>query len=58
MFGDIKVDEITDVDVFKATYFAEGFDAQNAGYTVSSKLFRTFDPNVGKSSSLLINPLQ
>ena len=42
MFGDIKVDEITDVDVFKSTYFAEGFDTQNAGYTVSEQvLFRS-----------------
>lgn len=43
MFGDIKVDEITDVDVFKSTYFAEGFDTQNAGYTVSEQvLFRSW----------------
>jgi len=35
MFGDVKVDEITDVDEFKRTYFPQGFDAENAGYTVS-----------------------
>lgn len=38
MFGDIKVDEVTDVEVFKSTYFADGFDAENAGLTVSSTL--------------------
>lgn len=38
MFGDIKVDEVTDVDVFKATYFPLGFSADNAGYTVNIAL--------------------
>lgn len=36
MFGDIKVDEVTDVDVFKSTYFPRGFNADNSGYTVSN----------------------
>ena len=35
MFGDIKGDEVKDVVVFKNTYFPLGFEAPNAGYTVS-----------------------
>lgn len=37
MFGNVKVDEVADVVVFKDTYFPMGFDTENAGYTVSIK---------------------
>ncbi|XP_067928992.1 cilia- and flagella-associated protein 54-like [Watersipora subatra] len=33
MFGDVHVDDVTDVGVFKSTYFPFGFDAANSGYT-------------------------
>ena len=44
-FGDVNVEEISDVDTFRETFFPEGFDAENAGLTVKSvhsikKLFR------------------
>jgi hypothetical protein len=34
-FGNINVEEITDVDSFRLTFFPEGFDSENAGLTVS-----------------------
>ena len=33
-FGDIDVEEITEVPVFKSTFFPDGFEADNAGFTV------------------------
>lgn len=36
-FGNINVEEITDVDSFRLTFFPEGFDSENAGLTVSLK---------------------
>ena len=44
MFGDVKVDEVTDVEIFKSTYFPQGFTAENAGYTVSCFTCKKFQP--------------
>ncbi|KAK3792964.1 hypothetical protein RRG08_060658 [Elysia crispata] len=43
-FGDVNVEEISDVDTFRETFFPEGFDAENAGLT-----FRAL---MGKSISM------
>lgn len=43
-FGEVNVEEITDVDNFRSTFFPGGFDADNAGYT-----FRAL---MGKSISM------
>ncbi|XP_063397833.1 cilia- and flagella-associated protein 54-like isoform X1 [Mytilus trossulus] len=43
-FGNINVEEITDVDIFRMTFFPEGFDSENAGLT-----FRAL---MGKSISM------
>ncbi|RUS83829.1 hypothetical protein EGW08_008410, partial [Elysia chlorotica] len=43
-FGDVNVEEISDVDTFRNTFFPEGFDAENAGLT-----FRAL---MGKSISM------
>ncbi|XP_064633928.1 cilia- and flagella-associated protein 54-like isoform X3 [Lineus longissimus] len=32
-FGDVNVEEITDVDDFKKTFFPDGFEMQNSGFT-------------------------
>ena len=34
-FGDVNVDEIRDVEVFKKMFFADGFEGKTAGFTVS-----------------------
>ena len=34
-FGDVNVEEITDVDEFKRVFFPDGFDSEDAGFTVS-----------------------
>ena len=33
-FGDIDVEEITDVETFKSIFFPQGFDGDTAGLTV------------------------
>jgi len=33
-FGEVNVEEITDVDIFRQTFFPAGFEADNAGLTV------------------------
>ena len=35
MFGDVNVEQITNVDTFKDIFFPDGFEAENAGLTVS-----------------------
>ena len=37
-FGEVNVEEITDVDIFRQTFFPGGFDGDNAGLTVGSWL--------------------
>ena len=34
-FGDVNVEEITDVNTFKKTFFPSGFEGEVAGFTVS-----------------------
>lgn len=34
-FGDVNVEEITNVDMFRNNFFPNGFDGVNAGLTVS-----------------------
>lgn len=34
-FGDIDVEQITDVETFKNIFFPQGFDGDTAGLTVS-----------------------
>ena len=36
MFGDVNVEEIDDVIDFKNSFFSDGFDAEDAGFTVST----------------------
>jgi len=33
--ADINVEEVTDVQTFQKTFFPNGFDAEDAGFTVS-----------------------
>ena len=34
-FGDVEVDEITDIGQFKKVFFSDGFDGETAGFTVT-----------------------
>ena len=38
-FGDVNVDEINDVEVFKQMFFAEGYEGKTAGFTVQFHIF-------------------
>lgn len=41
-FGDVNVDEITDVETFKTVFFPDGFETEDAGFTVSLAKTNTF----------------
>ena len=50
MFGDVNVEQITNVDTFKDIFFPDGFEAENAGLTVSASTllikFNVFENNI------------
>ena len=46
-FGDVNVDEIKDIGTFKKVYFAEGFDGETAGFTVSA-ILKSILSDIGK----------